>query len=183
MNIVLTGMPASGKSAAARALKNTIKKYKHYDLADTDKIIEQTAGMTINEIFALYGEDYFRQIETYVLEEILKKDNQIISTGGGIIKSDANLKLIKEKSISVYLKTDMETLIERAQKSSERPSLNNLDIEMQRTKLEMLYKERKSRYEQAHIAVETKGLTPEQTAQAIMEQIDEYCKRQNKSTE
>jgi len=171
MNIVLTGMPSSGKTETAKALNKLIENYA---LIDTDEKIIQKEKMSVNEIFALKGEEYFRKIETAVLKEVLENDNQIISSGGGIIKRDENVKLLKEKAVIAYLKADINTLYERARKSSERPLLNGGNL---REKLEKLYKERKEKYEQAHIIINTEEMTPYETAEKIMEKINEYYKR------
>lgn len=171
MNIVLTGMPSSGKTETAKTLK---KLLENYTLIDTDEKIIQKEKMSVNEIFELKGEEYFRQIETAVLKEVLKNDNQIISSGGGIVKKDENIKLLKEKAVIIYLKADIDVLFERARKSSERPLLNGGSI---REKLEKLYKERKEKYEQAHIIIDTGAMTPDKTAEKIMERINEYYKR------
>ena len=171
MNIVLTGMPSSGKTETAKTLKKLLKDFV---LIDTDEKIIQKEKMSVNEIFALKGEEYFRQIETAVLKEVLENDKQIISSGGGIVKKDENVKLLKEKAVIVYLKADINTLYERARKSSERPLLNGGNL---REKLETLYKDRKEKYEQAHIIINTDRITPEKTAEEIMEKINEYYKR------
>ena len=168
MNIVLTGMPSSGKTETAKTLKKLLKDFV---LIDTDEKIIQKEKMSVNEIFALKGEEYFRQIETAVLKEVLENDKQIISSGGGIVKKDENVKLLKEKAVIVYLKADINTLYERARKSSERPLLNGGNL---REKLETLYKDRKEKYEQAHIIINTGAKTPEETAREILEKINEH---------
>jgi len=173
MNILLTGMPASGKTAAAQALKKLLDDYM---LIDTDEEIVKREILSINDIFAKYGEEYFRKLETEVLKNTLKKDNQIIASGGGIVKSDENMSLIKQYSVSVYLKTDLETLYERALKSKERPLLNRGSL---LKKLKTLFQERSLKYEQADIIINTKGLTPDKTAEEILDKINEYNKCKN----
>ena len=165
MNISLIGMPACGKTTTAKTLK---KFFDNYKLVDTDEEIVKNKNLSVEDIFKKYGEKYFRQIETEILKEILKNDNQIISTGGGIIKSDENLKILKEKSVVVYLETDIKTLIERAKKSKERPLLNDCNI---KEKLENLLKERESRYKKAHYIIK-EGQSPEDTAKTITEEIN-----------
>ncbi len=167
MNISLIGMPASGKTTTAQKLKELLDNYV---LIDTDEKIVQNENMSINDIFASKGEEYFRRKETEVLKEILKGNNQIISTGGGIIKSNENIKILKEKSTVIYLEADLETLYERAKKNTERPLLNDCDI---KNKLENLLKERKEKYKQAHYIIDIREKTPEITAKEITEKINE----------
>ena len=167
MNISLIGMPASGKTTVAKALKNILN---NYTLIDTDAKIVQNEKREINEIFAVNGEEYFRNVETKILKEILKNDNQIISTGGGIIKSEENISLLKEKSNVIYLEAELDTLIERARKNSERPLLNDCNI---KEKLENLLKERESKYKKAHYIININGKTPEEEAKEIIKKINE----------
>lgn len=85
MNIALVGMPGSGKSTVAKIIaKNTGKK-----LVDIDKIIMQRYG-DISNIFATQGENYFRKIESEVLEEFSKEKNLVIATGGGAVTVKKN---------------------------------------------------------------------------------------------
>lgn len=175
MNISLTGMPASGKTTVAKALQELLPGYK---LIDTDEKIIQNENSTINEIFKNKGEKYFRRLETDILKTVLQADNQIISTGGGIITSDENIELLKKYSTIIYLKAKLETLLERAKKSSDRPLLNDCSI---KEKLEKLLREREEMYKKAHITIEIEEKTPEQTAKEIMETIYENNRCKNKT--
>ena len=165
MNISLIGMPASGKTTTAKALKNMVKDFL---LIDTDEKIVQNENRSVNDIFNKNGEEYFRKLETNILEEILKHDNQIISTGGGIVKSDRNIELLKEKSLVIYLRSDLETLVDRAKKNKDRPLLNDCDIT---EKIKKLLNEREKQYEKAHFIIETKDKTAQEIAKEITEKI------------
>lgn len=176
MNISLIGMPASGKTTVAKELNKILTDYS---LIDTDEKIVQNEKRTINEIFSVNGEEYFRSVEKKILKEILQKDNQIISTGGGIIKIKENIELLKEKSFLIYLKADIETLIERAKTNTERPLLNCEDI---KEKLELLLSERESSYQKAHCIIYIDDKTPKEEAREILEKINENSRSKNKST-
>lgn len=167
MNISLIGMPCSGKTTISQELKNILNGYY---FIDTDNIIVEKEHKTINEIFAQNGETYFRNLETKVLKDILSKDNQIISTGGGIIIRNENINLLKEKSFVIYLKTNINTLIERAKQNNERPLLNDNNISQ---KLKKLLSERENQYNKAHITIITDNKSINETAQEIMEKINE----------
>ena len=81
-------MMGSGKTTIAKLL---VEKLNSFSLVDTDSIIVETENTTINEIFSLKGEDYFRSVESTVLGDVLSSDNQVISTGGGIVKKEQNI--------------------------------------------------------------------------------------------
>lgn len=162
MNIALIGMPGSGKTTVGKELKKILKNYSYFD---TDEEIVRLENRSINEIFAKDGEAYFREVETKVLFDILKNDNQIISTGGGIVKSEKNVKELKEKAFTIYLKTDCETLYKRVKSNKERPLLNDKDVF---EKIKTLLIERETLYENAASKIiETSNKTSKEIAAEI----------------
>ena len=166
MNISLIGMPGSGKTTIALVLKKALPSYS---FIDTDELIVKKENSSINNIFEKKGEKYFREIETKVLEDALSKDNQIISTGGGIILSDKNIELLREKSCVFYLKAKKETLFERVKNNLERPLLNTENL---KEKLNKLYIERAQRYEKAHYILDTDNKTPDIIVKEILKVLD-----------
>ncbi len=170
MNISLIGMMGSGKSTIGKLLA---QKLKNYNLIDTDEKIIQAEDCTINDIFAEKGELYFREIESKILTSILKNDNQIISTGGGIIKKEENIKVLKENSTVVYLQADADVLFERVKNNKDRPLLNVDDM---KTKIETLLNERKTQYEKAHLTIDTNNKNTDIIVNEIVEQIGLYGK-------
>src|SRR5512145_2584761 len=90
-NIALIGFMAVGKSAVGRNLAKKLRRR----FVDLDRSIEKTAGMKVKEIFAVKGEPYFRELEKQTLSDILKKDGQVIATGGGVVTDDDNLALLR----------------------------------------------------------------------------------------
>lgn len=151
MNIALIGMMGSGKTTVGCLLK---EKISGFSFVDTDEEIVKAENMSINEIFAKKGENYFRKIETEILNKYLNLDNFIISTGGGVIKSEENIKNLKEKSLVIYLKADACNIYERIKNNKERPLLNSNDM---KAEIENILSQRTSKYEQAHIVVDTCG--------------------------
>lgn len=170
MNISLIGMMGCGKSTIGKQLS---KKLKNYTFIDTDEEIVKSQGCSINEIFASNGETFFRELESKTLENILKNDNQVISTGGGIVKSEFNLKQLKENSIVVYLKADSNTLFERVKNNKDRPLLN---VDNMQEKIIMLLKERSSKYEQAHFTIDTNNKNIDIIINEIVQKIGSYGK-------
>ncbi len=146
-NIVLIGLMGSGKSVLGRKLSKSLK-YKFYD---SDKSIEKFTGTSIIDIFEKFGENYFREVEEKIVIQLLAKQKSVISLGGGSILSPIIRKTITEKSMSIYLKVDIDILVERLSKSYKRPLLKGANI---KNKLSKLYEERKIFYNKSNIIIE-----------------------------
>ncbi len=168
MNISLIGMMGSGKTTIAQILT---KKLTGFAFVDTDLLIISKEKRTINEIFEKNGENYFRKIESEILKNVLKNDNQLISTGGGIIKSVDNIKLLKENSVVFYLKASPDTLYERVKNNKERPLLN---VEGMRGKIITLLDERENFYLKAHHIIITDNKTPDIIVNEILKEIKNH---------
>lgn len=161
MNISLIGMMGSGKTCIGELLA----KLLNMSFVDTDEQIIKSEKTSINQIFAQKGETYFREIETATLKNVLNFNNQIISTGGGIIKSDENLSLLKEKSLVFYLKASPDILFERIKNNKERPLLN---VENMKDKIKTILQERISQYEKAQYIIVTDDKSPIEIANEII---------------
>ncbi len=167
MNISLIGMMGSGKTTVGKLLAEQLLNYKYID---TDSEIVNVENKSINEIFELYGEEYFRNAESKVLNYILKNDNQIISTGGGIIIKEENLSALKSKSVVFYLKASPENLYMRVKNDNERPLLKTEDVS---ERINLLLKKREEKYLKAHYVIDTDNNSPENTVTQIMEIIND----------
>ena len=102
-NITLCGMMGSGKSALGKILAKKIG----YNFIDIDKIIEEKAKKTIIKIFEEDGENYFRKLEEKITLDILKKNNSVVSLGGGAIVNKSIRNIIKMNSYNIYLKVNI----------------------------------------------------------------------------
>lgn len=109
MNIVLTGFMASGKTEISKA----IAELSTYTLIDTDDMIVKKAGMSINEIFASLGEQYFRQLEKEVVREASGIDNAVIATGGGVVLNKENISALRKNGIIFNLAPEFSVIAER----------------------------------------------------------------------
>lgn len=155
-------MPGSGKTTVARVFEKS-----GYAVVDTDEEIVKAHG-SISEIFAKHGEEYFRNLETQAVKKLSALKDAVISTGGGCLIKSENVALLKRNGKIVYLRTRPETLIKRVEGNNERPLLQG----GARERIYSLYEARKSVYESAaDITVDTDELTPEKTAEKIMELI------------
>lgn len=160
-NIVLVGLSGSGKTT----IGNILSRLSSYSFVDTDEIIVKLQNRSINEIFAENGEEYFRDLETQVTKEVSDKDCQILSTGGGVVLRDENLKNFKKNGVVFYLKTSVETLLKRLEGDSSRPLLKTDDV---KKKLENMLNIRNSLYEKADVVIETDKMSAEETAKEIL---------------
>ena len=120
-NIVLTGYMGSGKTTASREIEKITGKIT----VDTDKLIEETEGLRISEIFSEYGEEYFRKLETQMTEKVCRLNGAVISTGGGIIKNSVNIDNLKKNGIVFFLNPDIEEITSRLIGSTTRPLIQN----------------------------------------------------------
>jgi shikimate dehydrogenase len=108
-NLVFVGLPLSGKSKYAKLFEGKLKK----KLCDMDEKIESIIDMTIFEFFQNHSEFEFRMIEHEIVRQIYKKQNQIISTGGGVVKDDRNTDLLKQNGIIIFLNKDPEAIAKK----------------------------------------------------------------------
>jgi shikimate kinase len=119
-NIILIGFMGTGKTAVGKALK----KISEFPLIDTDELIEEQANSSISNIFKLHGEEYFRNLESAVCKRLDKYSNTIISTGGGIILREENIKALKESGTVFLLTASPEEIYERTKRNKgQRPLL------------------------------------------------------------
>ena len=119
MNIYLIGFMGVGKSTVAKELSKRLD----YQLIDTDDEIESREARSISDIFERDGEEYFRGLERELIRELSSKDNLIVSCGGGIIKCDENIRLMRESGKVVLLEASPETIYERVKDNDSRPLL------------------------------------------------------------
>ena len=122
-NLILIGFMGSGKSTIGKELAKALEM----KFVDTDHYIENKEKLKVKEIFILKGEKYFREVEAKYINDISKMNNTVISTGGGVVASDINIKLLKENGFVVYLDCTVECIYKRVSKRDSRPLLNGVD--------------------------------------------------------
>ena len=122
-SVVLVGMMGSGKSSIGRRLAARLA----IPFVDADSEIEQAAGMTIPEIFEQHGEPYFRAGEARVIARLLDHGPQVLATGGGAFMNADTRTAIRHKGVSVWLKAELDVLMKRIKRRSDRPLLKTDD--------------------------------------------------------
>ena len=161
-NIVLIGMPASGKSTIGKLLA----KKMNYEYYDADRYLERKENVKISTLFSEKGEEYFRNLETKYLKELSQKNGIIISTGGGAVKREKNMQILGEKGIIVFLNRKIEDIAKENHEA--RPLLQNID------NIYKLYEERIELYNRySDIIVENNGTLKEVTDR-IAEKIEKF---------
>ena len=130
LNAILIGMPGAGKTL----LGGEIAARMGREFVDIDDMIEEHEGMTIPEIFEQKGENYFRRVETEMLEKACIRNGLVIATGGGIVKKKVNYNIIKQNGVVIWIKRDLDKL-----ETDGRPLSQSLP-------LEQIYEERKDAY-------------------------------------
>ena len=159
-SIFLIGMMGSGKSSTGPILAE-ILKYKYVDL---DVLIEKLTKKTIDKVFSEEGEEYFRDLETQCLQEIIKLPSVVVSTGGGVVLKKENWGILRQ-GIIVWLDINKEIALNRLNsKDNIRPLLKgNIDI-----KYEEIFETRKDIYAQADLRVEINNEGVKNVAEKIL---------------
>lgn len=121
-NIVIIGMPGSGKTAVSTMLAERLGR----KIFDTDTIVSEKAGVTIPEIFATQGEAGFRKLETEATAEVGKLSGNIISTGGGVVTVADNYELLHQNGVIVWIERDTNKLARDGRPISLSSDLNEL---------------------------------------------------------
>ena len=164
-NIILVGFMASGKSSVGRALARRTGWIR----VDADEEIVSRAGKPIADIFRDAGEDAFRQLEREVTTDICKESGRIIAAGGGSFIDDQNRRIMLEFGTVFYLSARPDTIHRRVTRGNPRaPARPMLAGGDPLERITELLAQRAPAYANAHYAVETDGLSPEQVAQAII---------------
>jgi shikimate kinase len=168
--IVLVGLMGAGKSSIGRRLA------QRYGLpfVDADKEIEAAAGCTIEEIFERLGEQAFRDGERRVILRLLDDPPHVLATGGGAFIDPQIRERIKQGCISVWLHADLELLVRRVSRRSNRPLLKRGSP---RDVLAALIERRYPIYAEADIRVDSADGPPEQTVQRVVDALQRFSAR------
>jgi shikimate kinase len=168
--IVMVGLMGAGKTSIGRRLAALLD----LPFVDADAEIEAAAGCTIEEIFERHGEAAFRDGERRVIARLLDGSPQVIATGGGAYMDPATRALIGERAIALWLRADIDTLVARTSRRSNRPLLKNGNP---RETLERLMRERYPVYAEADVTVDSHDCPPDETTQAVLSALIDHLNR------
>ncbi|MBN2890298.1 MAG: shikimate kinase [Bacteroidales bacterium] len=171
--VVMVGLMGAGKTSIGRALSRQLG----IPFVDSDKEIEAAAGCSVVDIFSLYGEDEFRRVEQRVISRLLESGPslKVISTGEGAFITPEVREMILKKTLTIWLKADLELLVKRTNFRNTRPQLLNADS---KSILSKLINERYRIYSEADITVETRDESLQKTLSKVLEAMRDYIEKE-----
>ena len=162
-NIILIGFMGCGKTTVGKKLASMSGR----KFLDMDDEIVRRAGMKITEIFEKYGEDRFRQMETELREQLSETEGLVIATGGGVIKNERNMQLLRKSGKTLYIKASAEHIYRNIKNDRTRPLLNCYD---KMGRIRELLEERRPLYEsESDVITDISGLSSSAAANKIYE--------------
>ena len=166
-SLVLVGLMGAGKSCIGRRLASRFK----LPFVDADSEIEAAAGCSIDEIFAEHGEAAFRDGERRVIARLLAGPKQVLATGGGAFMDPRTRAEIRDHGLSIWLRADLELMLERTGRRNNRPLLKQGDP---RAILSGLIARRYPVYAEADVAVDSEDAPPEATLERVVTALERH---------
>ena len=166
-SIVLVGLMGAGKSTVGKRLAGRLGMI----FKDADHEIEAAAGLTIPDIFAIYGEASFRDGEERVITRLLREGPMVLATGGGAFMRPETRERIAASGVSVWLKADLDLLMRRVRRRPGRPLLQNEDPE---GTMRRLMDVRHPVYGGADVVAVSRDVSHDRVVQDVLEAIDAY---------
>ena len=165
-NIILIGFMGCGKTTIGKKVASMTGR----EFLDTDKVIEEEAGMTISEIFEKQGEEAFRKMEADLCKRLSDRNNLVIATGGGIVKNEKNCELLRKNGVIVYMKANPEHIFRNVRNDNSRPLLNGKG---KMKTIKRLMEERKPLYEgMCDLTAEISGMGSSAAARLVKSIIE-----------
>jgi XRE family transcriptional regulator, aerobic/anaerobic benzoate catabolism transcriptional regulator len=161
--IALLGLRGAGKSTIGRRLARRLR----VPFVELDRRVEEAAGLSLDEIFALHGQDYYRRLERDALELLIADDRPaVVATGGGIVTSGETYAFLRRRALTVWLRAEAEDHWNRVvQQGDRRPMADNPEA---MAELRRLLAERQPLYAEAAHVVDTSRLGVEEAVEAIV---------------
>jgi len=160
-SIIFVGLMGAGKTAIGRKVAGLLG----LNFIDSDHEIEDVSRTTIPDLFELYGEEEFRALEQRVIARLLEGGPRVLSTGGGAFMNEHTRAAIAANGVSVWLKADIDVLMERVSKKQNRPLLKDPDP---RGVMRKLMDQRYPVYALADVTVETREERKEVIADEVV---------------
>ena len=161
MMIALTGFMGSGKTTVGKVLAD----FLGCPFMDLDDLVVKKAGKSIPDIFAQDGEPAFRLLEAQVLRKTVEKyaeSTAVLALGGGAVLAPSSAALLHEKTVCIYLRASLETLLTRLEGETAGRPLADASLADRLAAREPIYEET------AHVIIDTDGLSPDEVADEII---------------
>jgi shikimate kinase len=159
--VYLVGFMAAGKTSAARLLAERLR----WRAEDIDELIEARERMTVTDIFARFGEPYFRAAERDMMKIVLPLRETVVATGGGTFVDPDNRAAILLDGLSVWLDVPFSEIVARLPPDGRRPLSGDL------AQLERLYHLRRPSYQQAHVRIDASGAGVTEVVKQILDAL------------
>jgi shikimate kinase len=167
--IVLIGMMGAGKTSVGKRLAAKLG----LPFSDADAEIELAAKMKVSEIFEKHGEPYFRDGERRVVQRMLSEGCRVLATGGGAFMNEQTRENIAQKGVSIWLNADIDVLVRRVRRRTDRPLLVGHDLE---ETMQKLIDQRYPIYAKAMISVLSRDASHEEALNDVMDALEKYLK-------
>jgi len=163
--IFLVGPMGTGKTT----IGNQLARALGYTFVDADQELEARTGVKVATIFDIEGEEGFRERECRLIDELTRRDGIVLATGGGAVLREANRRALSSRGFVVYLRTPLETLVERTRHDTSRPLLRTADPE---ATLRGIIATREPLYQEvAHLVLDTGRLAVKQLVKKIVNHL------------
>jgi len=166
-SLVFVGLMGAGKSTIGKQVAQLLD----LPFFDADCEIESAAQMSIADLFSLYGEQEFRDLERRVIARILQQGVLVLATGGGAFMNAQTRAAIRQQAVSIWLKADLDTLMERVLRKNTRPLLQN---DNPRGVMENLMAQRYPVYATADVAIISHDDGREDVAKSVIDALEQY---------
>ncbi len=172
-SVVLVGMMGAGKSTIGRRLAARL----HIPFLDADHETEAAhAGMTIAEIFDVYGEPYFRDGEARVIARLLESGPCVLATGGGAFMREETRNKIREKGVSIWLEAEGDVILKRVKRRTDRPLLQTADPA---ATIERLIVERSPVYRLADLTIASRDVAHDKIVDECLDALYAHLRGNN----
>lgn len=168
--LVFVGLMGAGKSVIGKRVATML----HLPFYDSDREIEKASKMTIPELFKIYGESEFRALEQRVILNLIKKSPLVLATGGGAYINQDIRKAIHQNGISIWLKADLDILMQRVSKRKTRPLLQT---ENPKETMQKLMEQRYPIYAKANLTINTHKESRLTVAKNVIRSVQHYLER------
>lgn len=165
--LVFVGFMGAGKSVIGKCVA-TMLDLPFYD---SDQEIEKAAQMSITEIFKIYGEVEFRSLEQRLIFNLIKKRPLVLATGGGAYINQDTRKTIHQNGISIWLKADLDILMQRISKHPTRPLLQTVNP---KETMQKLMEQRYPLYAKANVTINSHKENPHSVAKNVIRSLQHY---------